>query len=137
MHLSSSSTVQELVSCSNVLAHVPHPCYSWARQLHVHVLHVLTRIPQNFVVVPTCRASAFTDSEAKDFIAATTTPEIKAALKTATDEAAHEGAFGVPYMCLDGPDIAPSHRCWFGADALPTIAHVLGKQFMVAAISKM
>ena len=85
----------------------------------------------------TCRASAFTRSEAMDLIAATSTPEIKATLKAATDEAAHEGAFGVPYMCLDGPGIARSHRCWFGADALPTIAHVLGKQFMVPAFSKM
>jgi 2-hydroxychromene-2-carboxylate isomerase len=70
-------------------------------------------------------------------MAALSTPETKKLLKIATEEAAHEGAFGVPYMCLDGPSISRAHRIWFGADSLPTIAHVLGKQFVVPATSKM
>jgi 2-hydroxychromene-2-carboxylate isomerase len=77
------------------------------------------------------------DEEIGVLMAAVGDIETKQLLRTATDEAAHEGAFGVPYMCLDGPGVSPSHRVWFGADALPTIAHVLGKQFVVPTSSKL
>ena len=70
-------------------------------------------------------------------VAGVTAPEAKMALKVTTEEAALEGAFGVPYMCLQGPAVARSHRAWFGADSLPTIAHVLGKQVVVRANSKL
>jgi 2-hydroxychromene-2-carboxylate isomerase len=84
-----------------------------------------------------CRASGFTQDVVGDLITASASPEMKQALIAATAEAAHEGAFGVPFMCLDGPGIPKSQRVWFGADALPTIAHVLNKQFVVSTVSKL
>lgn len=87
--------------------------------------------------VLSCRASGFSPDEVDSLMAARSTAEVKQALKTATEEAAHEGAFGVPYMCLEGPGISKYHRVWFGVDALYTMAAVLGKKVAEPEISSL
>jgi 2-hydroxychromene-2-carboxylate isomerase len=84
-----------------------------------------------------CRDSGFSHDEATSLVVAAATPEVKEALKIASSEAAKEGAFGVPYMCLDGPGIPARHRHWFGADVLPTVALVLGVPFTPQPVSKL
>src|SRR6185369_15783119 len=61
-------------------------------------------------------SSAGHDADA--VLAKITTPEIKDALRAATDEAVKRGVFGVPAMFVDG-------QMWWGQDRLDEVEHAL------------
>jgi 2-hydroxychromene-2-carboxylate isomerase len=56
--------------------------------------------------------------DADAVLAKITTPEIKDALRTSTDEAVKRGVFGVPAMFVDG-------QMWWGQDRLDEVEHAL------------
>jgi 2-hydroxychromene-2-carboxylate isomerase len=80
----------------------------------------------------TCRESGFSATQAELCLRRSTEPLAKDALRACTEEAVKLGAFGVPFMVLEGSGVDETHKVWFGAESLHKMAWVLGKPWMEA-----
>jgi glutathione S-transferase kappa 1 len=69
----------------------------------------------------------YSSEEAQALLAASSSPSVKDTLRRTTEEAIRLGAFGVPFMSLEGDSVPDDCRCWFGSDRLEQIAAVLQK----------
>jgi 2-hydroxychromene-2-carboxylate isomerase len=77
-----------------------------------------------------CRRAEFSLKEAQDLLRESGSTANKQALRDSTDEAIQHGAFGVPYIHVEGDGIAPEDSFFWGADRLEQMAHVLGKPWL-------
>ena len=73
-------------------------------------------------------AAGLSQAQAEELLRASTTPEVKDALRDATNEAVSKyGAFGAPTMVVDHPALKGKQEMFFGSDRLDHLAFAIGK----------
>ena len=77
-----------------------------------------------------CRSAGYSVHQAQQTVSQINSTEVKQALRAATEEAVKQGAFGAPWMHLQGDGIAAEDRFFFGADRLEQVACVLGERWL-------
>lgn len=77
-----------------------------------------------------CSDAGMDEAAANAAIQAASKPAAKEALQRQTQEAIDAGAFGLPFMVLEGEDVPKDCRKWFGADRLEQIAVALDKPWL-------
>lgn len=82
------------------------------------------------MVARCCRDAGLSSRAAASAVRRRNDASVKKALMDATAEAVAAGAFGVPFMTLEGQGVPRDSRVWFGTDRLDQLAAVLQQPWL-------